>query len=148
MTLTSKRCHWAEQFGSDYFKDVPQQVVDALAVLEDQSWSQNSMPEFVLAKTHIDGDEYALRAWVGFDENMDEGDHNEDKFVFALGLNVNDVFEPTWSSMIEDFYSDINPKLQIGSPTSDENNAAIIELIQKTRSGFPEDLEQMLLRML
>ena len=128
--------NWKTQFGSTYFDEIDSSVVDALNKLEDVSYRHDDLPSFVLSEVEIDGDKYSLRAWAGFDEE----DHNQDIFVFSLGLNINDEYQSDYTQDIAGLFDHISTMCTIDSEKTSTNNHYIIELIKRTQAQFPQEL--------
>jgi len=137
MTIVqTRKQNWEIKFGASYFDAIGKPVVEALNVLEDISYHNDELPSFVLCEKKFGEDLFALRVWAGYDDH----DENNEVFVFALGLNVNDEFDWNYCSSVEALFTDIIPMCTIESAEMKLNEQNIIKLIKQSQVDFPKKL--------
>lgn len=134
--------YWALCFGADHFEGLPDSLVCHINMLEDTSYSKDSMPSFLLCEKDINNVRFGLRAWVGFDED----DEDKTNFIFDLGLNVNDSFEFESSAKVAELFSEFDSSIEVAATGADKQYEKVIELIQATRDNtFPDRLEHFII---
>lgn len=133
----SNKLKWADEFGADYFDPISHDVVNALSLLDDNSWCNEFLPRFIVGVAEVSGVSCELFAYVGFDMDSD-GNQDKSAFTFSLSVAVygSEPFELT--EEIQELFPNIKPSCPLNDiELLNRNNAAIIDFINGAKEGFP-----------